>query len=194
VKPLFGDAATVTALEYAKDENREFRFSFGVDGKGYQSVWTQYGGTRYPLTHDALEEKEIEQGVIRKGIDMAVNGMDVFSFSIKRVPVSLQSLIDHFLIDVEKVDYLFLHQSNKYIIDRIRKKLNLPEEKVPLSLTDFGNTGDPSIPLTMLTQCKESLSNTVNECLACGYGAGLAWGSCHFYVDHIKCVDLIEWT
>jgi 3-oxoacyl-[acyl-carrier-protein] synthase-3 len=193
VKPLFGDAATVMALEYASEGNNELQFSFGVDGKGYKAVWAQYGGTRFPVTHEALEEKEIEPGIIRKGTDMAVNGMDVFSFAIKQPVRSLQNLIDHFRIDIDNVDYLFLHQANKYINERIRKRLNMPEEKAPFCLQDFGNTNSASIPLTMITQCKEQLSNTITECLACGFGIGLAWASMHFYAGKIKCLDLIEY-
>lgn len=193
VKPLFGDAAAVTALEYREEETGEFKFSYGVDGSGYRAIWTKYGGTRYPLTHDALEEKEIESGIIRKGIDMAVNGMDVFSFAIKRPLISLQNLLEHFSLDINNIDYLFLHQANKYIDDRICKSLKMPKEKMPLSLLDFGNTSSASIPLTMITQCKEILSNNVKECLACGFGIGLSWASMHFFTDKVMCLDLIEY-
>jgi transcriptional regulator with GAF, ATPase, and Fis domain len=74
VKPLFGDAASVTALEYTENANHKFHFSFGVDGKGYQSVWAQYGGTRYPVTCEALQEKEIERvgGTGSKKVDVRV--------------------------------------------------------------------------------------------------------------------------
>jgi 3-oxoacyl-[acyl-carrier-protein] synthase-3 len=193
VKPLFGDAATVTALEYSEKEGHEFRFSFGVDGSGYRAIWTQYGGTRYPITPESLKEKEIEKGISRKGIDMVVNGMDVFSFAIKRPPIALQQLIEHFSIDINRIDYLFLHQANKYIIDRIRKKLRIPLEKTPLSLVSFGNTTSASIPLTMVTECGETLKNKTSECLACGFGIGFAWGSVHFFIDKPVCLPMITY-
>ena len=47
VKPLFGDAATVTALEYDANWDKSFQFNFGVDGSGYRAVWTEYGGNRH---------------------------------------------------------------------------------------------------------------------------------------------------
>lgn len=121
VKPLFADAATVTALEF--DENAApMQFEFGVDGSGYKAVCTEFGGSRNPVTQESLEMKEVEPGIWRRGIDMVVNGMDVFSFAIKVPPRSLQNIIEHFSIDVNNVDYLWLHQSNHYIDDRIRKK------------------------------------------------------------------------
>lgn len=193
VRPLFGDAATVTALEYSVENRQPFNFVYGVDGKGFDAVWTKYGGMRYPTTVDSLKKVEVEPGVIRKGTDMVVNGMDVFSFAIKRPPQSLKELISTFDIDLDSIDYLFLHQANKFIDEKIRKSLKVPVEKVPYCIQDFGNVTSASIPLTMVTQCQEVLSNKSNHCLACGFGVGLAWASVEFYVDNIKILDLIEY-
>jgi len=192
VKPLFADAATVTALEF--DENAEpMLFEFGVDGKGYKAVYAEYGGSRNPVTPKALEMMEIEQGVWRRGIDMVVNGMDVFSFAIKVPPKSLQNLITHFNIDINAIDYLWLHQSNHYIDDRIRKKLKMPVEKVPYCLKDYGNTTCASIPLAMVVCAADCLMSEIKENLACGFGVGLAWGSMKFVTDRLKAVELVEY-
>jgi len=193
VKPLFGDAATVTALEYDEKWDRPTQFSFGVDGSGYKAVWTEYGGTRNPITPESIQEKEIEPGVIRKGIDMVVNGMNVFSFAIKVPPRALQEFVDHFAIDVEKVDYLFLHQANKFIDERIRKKLKMPEEKVPFCLQDYGNTNSASIPLAMVACKANELQSDSSDCLGCGFGVGLAWGCVHYCIDNLKAVEMIEY-
>lgn len=192
VKPLFADAATVTALEF--DENAApMQFEFGVDGSGYKAVCTEFGGSRNPVTQESLEMKEVEPGIWRRGIDMVVNGMDVFSFAIKVPPRSLQNIIEHFSIDVNNVDYLWLHQSNYYIDDRIRKKMKMPEEKVPYCLEDYGNTTCASIPLTMVVCSAKELMNSRKENLACGFGVGLAWGSAHFMTDHLKAIELMDY-
>lgn len=192
VKPLFADAATVTALEF--DENAApMQFEFGVDGSGYKAVCTEFGGSRNPVTQESLEMKEVEPGIWRRGIDMVVNGMDVFSFAIKVPPRSLQNIIEHFSIDVNNVDYLWLHQSNHYIDDRIRKKMKIPEEKVPYCLEDYGNTTCASIPLTMVVCSAKELMNSRKENLACGFGVGLAWGSAHFMTDHLKAIELMDY-
>lgn len=193
VKPLFGDAATVTALEFDENWDKPMLFSFGVDGSGYKAVWTEFGGARNPITAEAIEEKVVEPGVIRKGIDMVVNGMDVFSFAIKVPPRSLQEFIEHFEIDTEKVDYLFLHQANKFIDDRIRKKLKMPEEKVPLCLQDYGNTNSASIPLAMVACKANEFQNGTFDCLGCGFGVGLAWGCIYFTVDYLRAVVMTEY-
>lgn len=194
VRPLFGDAATVTAMEYDADYDKPFNIMFGVDGSGYQAVWTKYGGMRYPTTIDSVTEKQIEPGIIRKGTDMIVNGMDVFAFAIKTPPRSLKELIDTFNIDVEVIDYLYLHQANKFIDEKIRKSVKIPAEKVPYCLDDFGNVTSASIPLAMITRTAEALRTKENHCLACGFGVGLAWASMEFYLDNVIISELIDYN
>ena len=183
VRPLFGDAATVTALEYDAAWDKPMNFVFGVDGAGASAIMTKFGGMRHPTTPEALQEVEIEPGVIRRGIDMEVKGMDVFGFAIKRPPASLKELIATFGIDIATIDLLFLHQANLFIDEKIRKSIKMPPEKVPYCIRDFGNVTSASIPLTMVTQSADRLSTHDSHCLACGFGVGLAWASMELWVS-----------
>ena len=194
VRPLFGDAATATALEYAPDSARPMNFLFGVDGSGFDAVWAPYGGLRNPVTAEALEEKEVSPGTYRRGVDMIVNGMDVCGFAIKQPPRSLKELIETFNIDVESVDLLLLHQANKFIDEKIRKAVKIPAEKTPYCLEEYGNVTSASIPLTMVTRCGEQLSAAgERHCLACGFGVGLAWASMEFYAGGMTMVDVLDY-
>lgn len=190
VRPLFGDAATVTALEFCHDAY-PMNFVFGVDGSGYQSIWTKYGGMRFPTTIESLREIEVKPGIIRKGTDMVVKGMDVFAFAIKQPPKSIKNFMDIFSINIDEIDLLVLHQANKYIDEKIRKSLKIPADKVPYCLQDFGNVTSASIPLTLVTQRQSFIQTRKLHCLACGFGVGLQWGTMDFYIDNIVCPDLI---
>lgn len=193
VRPLFGDAATATALEYDPEAQHPMNFVYGVDGSGYQAVWAPYGGMRNPVDSDALEEKEVSPGAFRRGIDMVVNGMDVFGFAIKQPPRSLRELIEAYNIDVESVDLLLLHQANKFIDEKIRKAVKIPAEKTPYCLEEYGNVTSASIPLTMVTRCREQLAGDDNHCLACGFGVGLAWASMEFHAGNVKCSEVVTY-
>ena len=192
VRPLFGDAATVTALEYDDTFTKPYNFVFGVDGSGAEAVMAHYGGMRNPTTIESLKEVEVEPGVIRKGTDMVVKGMDVFGFAIKQPPRSIKELVEVFDVDLENIDYLFLHQANKFIDEKIRKSLKVPAEKVPYCIQDFGNVTSASIPLTMVTQCAESFMAKVSHSVACGFGVGLAWATMEFYTEKMIISELIE--
>jgi len=193
VRPLFGDAATVTALVYDPACAQPMNFVFGVDGKSWDAVHMKYGGMRYPTTVESLQEIEVDPGVIRKGTDMVVNGMDVFSFAIKRPPAQLKELIATYNIDLNTVDYLLLHQANRFIDDKIRRAIKMPPEKVPYCIRDFGNVTNASIGLVMVTQIAEQLRGRKLHCLACGFGVGLAWASMEFSVGNIVVSDLVEY-
>ena len=190
VRPLFGDAATVTALEYSPTA-KPINFVFGVDGSGYQAIWTKYGGMRFPTTPESLQEEELEPGVIRKGTDMIVNGMDVFAFAISRPPKSIKELIETFSIDMDTIDYLVLHQANKFIDEKIRKALKVDSSKVPYSLDEYGNVTSASIPLTLVARCQKELTTRTNHCIASGFGIGLAWASMELYIEHAVCSDIV---
>lgn len=193
VRPLFGDAATATALVFDPEGSRPMNFMFGVDGSGFEAVWQPYGGMRNPVTPESLEVKEVAPGVFRRGVDMVVNGMDVFGFAIKRPPQSLKELIATFNIDVETVDLLLLHQANKFIDEKIRKAIKMPPEKTPYCLEEYGNVTSASIPLTMVTRCRETLAGNDRHCIACGFGVGLAWASMEFYAGNVKISDVVTY-
>ena len=193
VKPLFGDAATATALVFDPENSSPMNFVFGVDGSGYNAVWAKYGGMRHPTTIEALQPVEIEPGIVRRGTDMVVNGMDVFAFAIKRPPRSLKDLIETFSINLDSIDLLLLHQANKFIDEKIRKSLKVPAEKVPYCIQDYGNVTSASIPLTLVTQCTQQLSSRENHCIACGFGVGLAWASMEFRINNIICSEVTRY-
>ena len=52
-RPIFGDAATVTALEYDDQYEKPMNFLFGVDGSGACAIMAKYGGMRNPVTPES---------------------------------------------------------------------------------------------------------------------------------------------
>jgi 3-oxoacyl-[acyl-carrier-protein] synthase-3 len=179
--PLFGDAGTATAIEY-EENTTGFKFHTESDGSGFKTIIVPDGGYRNPVSIVSFEEKEISAGITRNGLNVILEGMDVFTFGISKAPESVNKLIEHFNIDKESIDYFVFHQANKFMNEKIRKKLKLPEEKVLYSLKDFGNTSSATIPLTITTN---KLNNVMGggKFIACGFGVGLSWGSVYFELN-----------
>lgn len=84
---------------------------------------------------------------------------------------------------MEVVDYVLFHQANIKMLETIKKKLKLSDEKVPYSLRRFGNTSSASIPLTVVTELKERLKGKAATLVGCGFGVGLSWGTILFHTD-----------
>lgn len=189
--PLFGDAGSATAMEFAPGEPG-IQFYFGTDGSGFEAIMIPDGGIKNPVTTKSLELIKYSEGIKRTQLDCILNGMDVFSFGISRVPSSIKKLVGHFSIDIDSCDYLVQHQANKFMNEKIRKKVGFPLEKNPYSLEEFGNTCCSTIPLTMVTQLAEPLRKNQNKIITCGFGVGLSWGCAYYETDRITCPGLIE--
>lgn len=191
--PLFGDAGTVTALEYTT-ENVQINYFCATDGSGKDVIIIPDGGYRNPVSIQSFEQKEIKEGIWTSDLNLHLEGMDVFTFGISKAPASVKQLVEYFNLDMTKIDYFTFHQANLFMNEKIRKKLKLSDESVPYSLKDFGNTSCASIPLTMVTQLKNDLEQKKLNHIACGFGVGLSWGSMYFETDKIICLDLIEYS
>jgi len=190
--PLFGDAGTATAVEF--NENTEgIRFHFAVDGSGYESIIIYDGGFRNQVNVDSFKMVEVEPGIKRNKLQTVLDGMNVFSFGISKAPESIKLLSEKFEINLNEIDYFVFHQANLFMNEMIRKKLKIPQEKVPYSLKNFGNTSSATIPLTMVTELKERLRKEKARIIACGFGVGLSWGSVYFKTDKITVCDLVEY-
>ena len=105
-----------------------------------------------------------------------MNGMDVFGFAVSRAPKSVKKLLEHFRLDTPPETVLLLHQANRLIDEKIRKKLGFPEERCPSALERFGNTSCASIPLLMVSE-RERVDWGGGSIVACGFGVGLSVGS-----------------
>ena len=190
-RPLFGDAGVATAIEY--DESApDMKFNFGTRGKDYAAILRKYGGLRYPITEESLQFKEIAEHIVRRDKDCTMDGMGVFAFGMSTAPKSVKTLSEEYGIDLESIDYFLMHQANHYMNEKIRKKLKMPVEKSPYSLDEYGNTSSASIPLTIVTRCREDFESKKLKNLATAFGVGLAWGSVYFETDRIACPELVQ--
>ncbi len=189
--PLFGDAGTATAIEF-KDGAPAMFFELNSDGAGADVIVIRDGGSRNPATPESFTGHRAGDNIVRNNLQLELDGMSVFSFGISKAPKSVKSLLEFCGKDKDGVDYYIFHQANMMMNEKIRVKLALPEEKVPYSIRDFGNTSSATIPLTMVTQMRDLLMNKSLSHIGCGFGVGLSWGSVYFTTDRICCPELVE--
>ena len=188
--PLFGYAATVTALEYVEGESG-FKFHLGTDGSGYDAIIIHDGGARNQIKRSSFVSHEVD-GRYYTPLQSRMKGMDVFSFGITTAPKSVKKLAEHFGFDYLSYDYLVLHQANMKMNNMIAKKLKFEDSKVPSSMWNYGNTSSASIPLTIVACLKEAVSQQSINVLCCGFGVGLSWGTVALNLNNIVVPDIVE--
>lgn len=192
VWPLHGDAGSATLLEYAPNARHPMQFNLGSDGAGWETIICREVGVRCPTTAESLVVKKYDEGIERNGMQCSMDGMSVFSFAISRPGKCIKELAEHFEFSLPDISFLLIHQANKMIDEKIRKKLKLSEDKVPYSMPYYGNTSSCTIPITMTSQIREKLETDENELVMCGFGSGLSWGAAHIFTSKIICLPVIE--
>ncbi|NPA73314.1 MAG: ketoacyl-ACP synthase III [Epsilonproteobacteria bacterium] len=173
--PLMGDAGSAVLIE--KKEGFSADFVLHSDGSGYEYLIIPDGGCRNPFSEDSLKESESEEGT-RRGVDMYMNGGEIFNFTIKVVPKMFDELFEFADISKEDIDYFVLHQANRYILQNIAKRLGISQDKLPMNtMTIYGNQNSASIPGTINAFLFDKLDGRKKAVFA-GFGIGLSWGAC----------------
>lgn len=114
------------------------------------------------------------------------------TFVLGNIPTNIRGIMSIAGIEMHQIDYFIFHQANKFLNEHLIKKLKLPSEKVPESITDFGNTGGASIFLTIVTQLIDKISQGKHRLLLSGFGIGMTWGSAILTTEDCCIIPLIE--
>ncbi len=166
---LFGDGAGAVVLAPVEHPYGVLAGVLGADGTGAPLLHVPAGGTREPLSPEALARK-------RHTIQM--RGREVFKFAVTIMgEVSLQAL-EKAGIPPEEVALFIPHQANIRIIQAAAERLNLPIERVFVNVDRYGNTSAASIPIALYEAWKQGRLKQGDVAVVVGFGAGLTWGSC----------------
>jgi 3-oxoacyl-[acyl-carrier-protein] synthase III len=189
--PIFSDAGSATALAFDPDAP-PMHFHLQSDGSGHRAICIPDGGARHPLSPTSLEWQSFGTGLARMGVHLGMDGLDIFNFALAEVPPNVRALLAYAGCDAGQIDHFVFHQANLLLNEMIRKKLGLPTEKVPYSLADYGNTSCATIPVTLVSQLRDTLKQTPQRLLLSGFGVGLSWGSALVETPALSCPPIME--
>ncbi len=182
--PLFGDSGTATAL-VRDTEAVPMVFNLQTDGSGYEAIIIRDGGTRNMVTKKSFNYKKYGEGIYRNNVQVALNGIEVFNFSLREVVPNIKKTLEYADKKLDDFDYIVFHQANKLINETLRKMLKVNREKVPYSIQKYGNTSGASVPLTMVSELREQLSTKSLKLILSAFGIGLSWGTVLLETDAV---------
>lgn len=192
LRPLFGDAAAATLL-VADPEAPEAVFELRSDGSGYESLWQPGGALREPATPETTRLEDMGEGIRRSRCHLHMDGAAIFNFSLKVELPAIKAMLEATGWEADSVDGYVFHQANRYIIDNIRRRLKLPEEKVPAGTVEkYGNQSGASIPATLTDHYGEQLTSAAHRMILSGFGVGLSWATCAIELPRLQCNALVE--
>ena len=106
-----------------------------------------------------------------------MDGPEVFNFTLREVPRAVKQLLEKSQKTMEEVDYFVFHQASKFMLEQVRKKLRIPEEKFCIQLENVGNTVSSSIPIALDMVRQEKKIKHGDTVMLVGFGVGYSWGA-----------------
>ncbi|AWK90232.1 3-oxoacyl-ACP synthase III family protein [Azospirillum thermophilum] len=179
--PLFGDAGSATALEVDAGAP-PIPLVIGTDGSGAPHIFVKAGGKRDCLIPPAVSCGEPprsaeDEARLERDARLTLNGAEVFSFTLRAVPPLLREAMEHAGTTVEGIDWFVLHQANRFMLEHLRKRVQIPAGKFVIDMERYGNTSSASIPLALCSSLGDSLAGGRRKVLMAGFGVGWSWGA-----------------
>jgi 3-oxoacyl-[acyl-carrier-protein] synthase-3 len=140
----------------------------GADGSFWSSLSCQAYGSRHPSSKKLDDPKKIY---------MKIKGREVYQQAIRRIVETVTSCLKHCGLGIDDVKMFISHQMNARIIESVAKRLKLPDEKVFVNITEYGNTSAASVPIAFDDCFRQGKLKRGDLIVFVAFGAGLTWGA-----------------
>lgn len=177
IVPLLGDGGSATLVGPAPAGQGFLGFELGTDGSGHKYLMMPAGGFRLPVSAETAIETTDAEGNTRSPQNLYMNGAAIFHFAITVVPQTIERLLERLGLTLDQMDLVLFHQANKYMLDYLLKKLNIPPEKTHIFLEDIGNTSGSTMPILLKEAGRAGKLKPGALVLMIVFGVGLSWAA-----------------
>jgi len=169
---IFGDAATASLIT-TEGFAEIGEFVLGTDGSGAENLIVKTKGARVP---DVTGKMTVdENGNANWDDHLFMNGGAIFDFTADAVPAMTEQLLKKENLSQDEVDLWIFHQANKYMINYLRKLMEIDKDKFYVYMEKVGNTVSSTVPIAIAEAKKEDRLH--GNILLAGFGVGLSWGA-----------------
>lgn len=164
----YGDGAGATVLRRTRSNNGIISSYFKSDGQGIEHVYVEGGMAENPISKDVLDKRK--HYLIMKGKEVGVTAEEV-------IPHAIETALKKANITSEQLKYLVPHQPNLTLLRRCAEKVNIPEEKIVITLDKYANMSSANIPVALDKINSEGLLEEGDLIAMATIGAGWTWAS-----------------
>ncbi|MCY4354705.1 MAG: ketoacyl-ACP synthase III [Truepera sp.] len=161
---LFGDGAGASVVEAVPEPYGLKSIVLGVDGGGAHHLHKRATGCCLP-NGEPLSDT------------LYMNGREVFKFAVRVMHTSTVEAVEKAELSNSDISLLVPHQANSRIIEAARELLGLSQERVVVTVDEYGNNSTASIPLALKHALDEGRVEAGDHLLLVSFGAGLTWGA-----------------
>ena len=108
---------------------------------------------------------------------LRMQGKEVFRHAVEKLAETAHAALDKAGLTGEDVDWIVPHQANIRIIEGTAKRMQVPMERVVVTVQDHGNTSAASIPLALSVGVQRGQIKQGDLLVTEAIGGGLAWGA-----------------
>jgi 3-oxoacyl-[acyl-carrier-protein] synthase III len=169
---LFGDGAGAVVLQASNGAAGNGAAAATSQGRGVLSTHLYADGTH----HDALY---VDGGPSSTGTvgHLRMEGKEVFRHAVVRMAEAIDAALEANGLTPGDVDWLVPHQANIRIIESMGRRLNLPSDRVVVTVDRHANTSAASIPLALTEAVSDGRIQQGDLILMEAMGGGFTWGS-----------------
>lgn len=171
-RTIFGDGATATLVS-TEGFAEIGEFSLGTNGRGAESLIVKTGASRY--TEKSNDLTFDENHTPHSSDYLFMDGKAIFDFTSDAVPVMVEDALAKNSVSLDNVDLVVFHQANRYMINYLRKLLDIDKDRFFVFLENVGNTVSSTIPIALYEAIKEDKLH--GNVLIAGFGVGFSWGA-----------------
>lgn len=164
---LFGDGGGAVVLECVEWD--------GPADAGIITHHVRTDGTKSDLLY-------VDGGVSSTGTigHVRMEGNKVFKHAVTNISAAIEAVLSETGLTAADISWFVPHQANKRILDGVAKKMNIPEDKVVITVTEHANTSAASIPLALDTVVRSGRAKPGDLILSEAMGGGFSWGASLF--------------
>ena len=162
---LFGDGAGAVVLK-ADTETGILSTHMHADGGKKELLWNPVGVS-----------VGFKPGEENAGVRIHMSGNDVFKHAVKALDSVVEETLEANGLDRHDIDWLIPHQANLRIIEATAKRLDMPMERVVVTVDKHGNTSSGSVPLALDEAVRTGKVQRGHLVLLEAFGGGFTWGS-----------------
>ena len=160
---LFGDGAGAIVLE-AKD--------VAEDGPGILASRLHAEGAHKDMLY--VDGGPSTTGTVGK---LRMKGREVFRHAVVNLADVLREVLEETGMNAADIDWVVPHQANARILDATARKLDLPSEKVVVTVDRHANTSAASVPLALDTAVQDGRIKQGDLVMFEAMGGGFTWGA-----------------
>ena len=171
LRTIFSDAAAATLID-ACDVPTLSRFEFGTDGSGADTLIVNDGGSR--CKDEAITPRHRKRWSSRLYMD----GPSLMSFTIGAIPQLVRDMVGQANLQLSDINYFLMHQATRKMLEHLQTALGVNDERLPIRLTDRGNTVSSTLPILIHDLRNEGKLTTGSQNVLVGFGVGWSWAGC----------------